>query len=222
MTIASPPAGPVPPAARMPWGALVLVLLLVGLAGAGAVILLRPHIEFTNELAGPVRLVVGNDAPRTVPSGAQARLAVARGATVVVQWELIRPLSADNRPMGAEVRGSAVLREPTGTTQVRATSRTADQAYFAPHITNATSQPLRVVVNAGLQGAIDCGCAVRPGGRRVYIGYYPLFGNSTVRARGAGNTSAEFRDLGAQVTRADGMVGLRFEDKDLRTLTPAH
>jgi hypothetical protein len=216
MTTASPPAGPSAPAARIPWGALGLVILLVGLAGAGVVVLLRPHIEFTNELAGPVRLVVGNGAPRTVLPGGQVRLAVARGATSVAQWGLIRPLSADKQPMGSEVRGSAVLRDPTGTTQVRATSRTADQAYFAPHITNATAQALRVLVNAGLQGAIDCGCAVRPGGRRVYIGYYPLFRNSTVRARGPGNTSAEFQDLGAQVTRADGVVGLRFEDKDLR------
>jgi hypothetical protein len=200
----------------MPWGALGFVLLLVGLAGAGVVVLLRPHIEFTNELVGPVRVVVGNGAPQTVPPGGQVRLAVARVATAVAQWELIRPLSADNLPMGSEVRGSAVLRGPKGTTQLRATSRTADQAYFAPHITNATSQALRVIVNAGLQGAIDCGCAVRPGGRRVYIGYYPLFRNSTLRARGSGNRAADFHNLGVQVTRADGVVGLRFEDKDLR------
>lgn len=216
MTIASPPAEPRPAGVRMPWGALGLVLLLVILAGAGVVILLRPHIAFTNDLVAPVRVVVGNGEPRTVPPGGRLRLAVARGATAVAQWELIRPLSADGQPMGAEVRGSAVLREPTGTVEVRATSRSADQAYFAPRITNASSQALRVVVNAGLQGAIDCGCAVRPGGQRVFIGYYPLFQNSTVRANGTGTASAEFKDLGAQVTRADGTVGLRFEDKDLR------
>ena len=56
---------------------------------------------------------------------------------MVAQWELVRPLSADGRPMGEEVRGSAVLRGPSGTMRVAATSRTADHAYFAPLVTNA-------------------------------------------------------------------------------------
>jgi hypothetical protein len=37
-----------------------------------------------------------------------------------------------------------------------------------------------------------------------------------VRVRAPGGATAEFRDLGPQVTRQDGTVGLRFEDKDLR------
>jgi len=66
---------------------------------------------------------------------------------------------------------------------------------------------------------VDVGCAVRPGARRVFIGYYRLFQNSTVQARAmeAGSSgSAVFRELGSQVTAANGSVGLRFEDKDLR------
>lgn len=201
---------------RFPWLALVLVALLVAAAGAGVMRLLRPGLVFTNGLAGPVRLSVEEDAPKTVAPGAQLRVSVPRGKTLVAQWELARPLSADGQPMGVEVRGSAVLRGGSGTMNVGATSRTADHAYFAPLITNATAQPLRVVVNAGLQGATDCGCAVRPGGRRVFIGYYPLYRNSTVRVRAPGEAAAEFRDLGPQVTSANGTVGLRFEDKDLR------
>jgi hypothetical protein len=54
----------------------------------------------------------------------------------------------------------------------------------------------------------------------VFIGYYRLFQNSTVQARGMVRGTAEgsavFRDLGPQVTAPDGSVGLRFEDKDLR------
>ena len=72
------------------------------------------------------------------------------------------------------------------------------------------------MVNAGLRGAVDCGCAVRAGARRVFIGYYRLFRNSTVRAYVPGVGTATFRDLGRQVTAPDGTVGLRFEDKDLR------
>ena len=214
-----PPAPPPDSRARdfrFPWLALVLVALLLAAAGAGAMRLLRPGLVFTNRLAGPVRLSVGEAAPRTVAPGAQLRVSVPRGKTLVAQWELVRPLSADGQPMGVEVRGSAVLRGPSSSMNLGATSRTTDNAYFAPLITNASAQALRVVVNAGLQGAIDCGCAVRPGGRRVFIGYYPLFRNSRVRVRGAGAATAEFRDLGPQVTSGNGTVGLRFEDKDLR------
>jgi hypothetical protein len=201
---------------RFPWLAVVLVALLVAVAAAGVVLLLRPRLAFTNRLAGPVRLLIGEDTPRTVAPGERVRVGVARGQTMVAQWELVRPLSADGQPMGEEVRGSAVLRGPSGTISAAATSRTADHAYFAPLVTNATAQTLRVVVNAGLQGATDCGCAVRPGARRVFIGYYPLYQNSTVRVRTPGGATAEFRDLGPQVTSGNGTVGLRFEDKDLR------
>jgi hypothetical protein len=224
MTLADRAAGPPPevPArgARFPVLALLLVVLLLGAAVAGFLLLLRPHLVFTNALAGPVRLVVGEGQARTVAPGEVVRIGVSRGRTVVAQWELMRPLSADNRPMGEEVRGSSVLREPSGTMPVVARSRTADNAYFAPRISNASTLPLRMTVNAGLQGAVDCECMVRPGTTRVYIGYYRLFQNSTVRAVAPGGRTAEFRELGSQVTAADGSVGLRFEDKDLRASPP--
>ena len=135
---------------------------------------------------------------------------------MVAQWELVRPLSADGRLMGEAVRGSSVLRGPSGTLRADATSRTTGNAYFAPLITNASAQALRISVNAGLRSVMDCGCAVRPGARRVFIGYYRLYQNSTVRAHAPGVGAAVFRDLGSQVTALDGTVGLRFEDKDLR------
>jgi hypothetical protein len=204
----------------LPVGPILLLLVLVAAAAAGVLFLVRPRMDFRNGLAGPVRLVVGEEPARLVPAGSAVKVAVPRGKTTVVQWELQRPLSADAKPMGETVRGSLVLRDPSGTTAIRALPRPDDTAYFAPLITNASTQPLRVTVNAGLQGAVDCGCAVRPGARRVFIGYYRLFQNSTVQARtmrtGVGTGSATFRGLGPQVTAPDGAVGLRFEDKDLR------
>jgi len=210
---------PRPAAIGLPVGPILLLCLLVAAAAAGVLLLLRPRVEFQNGLAGPVRLVVGDEAPRLVGVGSAVRVPVARGKTTVAQWELERPLSADGKPMGEPVRGSLVLRDASGTTALRALPRPEDTAYFAPLITNASTRPLRVTVNAGLQGAVDCGCAVRPGARRVFIGYYRLFQNSTVRARAVGPEaakSATFRDLGPRVTAPDGTVGLRFEDKDLR------
>jgi hypothetical protein len=213
----TPPAAPVrAPEVRFPFRPLLLLVLLLAAAAAGVMLLLRPQLVFTNRLAGPVRLVVGDGAPRTVAPGASARQRVPRGQTLVMQWELIRPLSADGQPMGEVVRGSSVLRQPSGTVRATAASRTADADFFAPLVTNATAHPLRVTVNAGLQGALDCGCAVRTGTRRVFIGYYRLYRNSTVRASASGAGAATFRDLGPQVTSPDGTVGLRFEDRDLR------
>jgi hypothetical protein len=211
-------APPVPPATTgFPVRSmLVLLVLLLAATAAGAVLLLRPHLVFTNRLAAPVRLVIGDATPRTIAAGASVQVVVPRRQTLVMQWELVRPLSADRRPMGEAVRGSSVLRDPSGAVRVVAGSRTSDADFFAPLVTNASSHPLRVTVNAGLQGAVDCGCAVRPGTRRVFIGYYRLYQNSTVRAWAPGTGAATFRELGPRVTAPDGTVGLRFEDTDLR------
>jgi hypothetical protein len=186
--------------------ALVLVLLLGVAAAAAAYLLLgRTRLRFSNTLAAPVRLVMDGRAARTV----------APGETVVAEWELVRPLSADDEPMGEEIRGAIVLRG-RGTLADSARVRQGDADYFAPLVTNASGGLLRITVNAGLLGARDCECAVRPGTNRVFLGYYRLYGNSTVRARSPSGAEATFRDLGARVTSRDGTVGLRFEDKDLR------
>jgi len=175
----------------------------------------RRRLEFSNELAAPIWLPVGQRPPVTLAPGVVQTLDLP-GGSVVVQWNLARPLSANQRPMGEELRGSAVLRDQRGTVRRRATVRESGTAYFAPLITNATDSLLRITVNAGLEGAVDCGCAVRPGATRVFVGYYRLYQNSTVRARDSGGRSATFRDLGPRVTDADGTVGLRFETNDFR------
>lgn len=224
MTLADPPVvrqqSRLRAACRSPW--MLLVLLLFAAAG-GFFLLTRPRLRFANRLAAPVRLVLGSDGARTLAPGETISLPNPRGRTVVAEWQMIRPLSADSQPMGEIIRGAVVLRGARGTVVETADSRAGGANYFAPLITNASSQPLRVTVNAGLQGAVDCGCAVRSGARRVFIGYYRLFQNSTVLARDSAGGRATFRDLGPEVMRADGTLGLRFEDKDLRNrrTTPA-
>lgn len=210
------PPGARPVGPRLPLVPLFVLALLFAGAAAGVVLLLRPRLHFSNRLAAPVRLTVGDGAPRLVAPGATVRVPLPRGATTTAQWELVRPLSADSQPMGEVVRGASVLREPSGTVRAAATVRTGEATFFAPLISNATSHPLLVTVNAGLRGAVDCGCAVRPGRTRVFVGYYRLYLNSTVRARAPGGGAATFRDLGPRVEAPDGAVGLRFEDRDLR------
>ena len=193
--------------------AAILVMVALGL---GWYWLRRPRLVFTNGLAAPIWVAVGQDGPVSVPAGATQSLRLPRDRSTVVQWNLARPLSANERPMGEELRGSLVLREPSGTIHQRASARAPGGEFFAPLITNATDSLLRITVNAGLEGAVDCGCAVRPGATRVFIGYYRLYQNSTVRAGEPGGRTAIFRDLGPQVTSRQGTVGLRFESKDFR------
>jgi hypothetical protein len=189
----------------------VLALTLVTVSAA-CQLLDRSRLQFTNRLAAPVQLVLGGES-RTIAPGETLTLGIPGAAAPVAEWELVRPLSADGQPMGEEVRGAIVPRR--GTVADSAWVRQGGSDYFAPLVTNASSGLLRVTINAGLEGARDCGCAVR-------IGYYRLYQNSTVRAHAASGAEATFRDLGPQVTNRDGTVGLRFEDKDLRPpVTPA-
>ena len=196
----------------MPTSRAVLIplvaLLVIGALGAAAWFAARPTFAFTNTLAGPVRVVV-NGSAGTVGPGETAKARVARDR-VVAEWELIRPLSADSQPMGEVVKGSSLINRPRGTVAVEARPRVETGDYFAPLITNDTPGLLRVTVNAGLDGARDCGCAVRPGVKRVFIGYYRLYRNSTVRATAPDGSHATFQDLGEEAARRGWSVGLRF------------
>ncbi|HEX5004461.1 MAG TPA: hypothetical protein VFV65_04055 [Gemmatimonadales bacterium] len=193
------------------------LVLAAALAALWYFVVLQPRLRFTNRLVAPVRLGVGEGASRTVAPGATVTVRVPRGRTLVAEWEMIRPLSADSLPMGEAVQGAMVVREVRGTLQAEARPRTGKADFFAPLISNGGTEAIRVMVNAGLQGAVDCGCAVRPGATRVFVGYYRLYQNSTVRALGVtSRREATFHDLGLQVTRSDGALGLRFEDRDLR------
>ena len=183
-------------------------LILIAILGAVGYFAARPTFAFTNTLAAPVRLVV-NDVAGTVAPGETVKARVSRDR-VVAEWELVRPLSADSQPMGEEIRGSWVIRSPRGPVAVRAEPRVETGDYFAPLITNETGGLLRVTVNAGLDGARDCACAVRPGAKRVFIGYYRAYRNSNVRATDPAGRSATFHDLGEEARRRNWTVGLRF------------
>ena len=199
---------------RGPSLALFLLLLLAG-ALAAYYMVGRPTLVFTNRLAAPVRVAVDSGNSLVVQPGKSGRLPLP-GKLRVAMWEAIPPLSADGRPMGEEVRGSVVVPGLRGKVYRSAVPRGPHGHYFAPLITNATDDLLRVKVNAGLLGAVDCDCAVRPGARRVFIGYYRLYRNSAVEARAGKGKAATFRDLGPNVVSPDGVIGLRFESRDLR------
>ncbi|HWA59173.1 MAG TPA: protein kinase [Gemmatimonadales bacterium] len=204
-----------PPApARKRWLLPVLLLLLLG-AAAGAWVVLggSPVLVIENHLVEPIRLVVEN---RTVEVAASAssEIPVSRKGPLVVQWYLVRPTGPGNTPLGVEVQGSITEQKPGGRMPHVIDAGSSETAVFAPLVTNATAEPLGVIVNAGLVNAMPCNCRVNPGATRTRIGYYPLFKNSTVQASSPVGTVATFRDLGEKVDRQTGAVGLRFEAKD--------
>lgn len=193
--------------------AALLGLLLLTL-GAGAVWLTQPRLVFENRLAGTVALQVAGEERRLLP-GARITLGLARGEPLALAWRLVRPRGGGT-PHGVAFGDSVTIPRPRGRVRVSATTRTNGGAYFAPLITNETGRPLAITVNAGLAGALPCGCTVPPGAMRMEIGYYPLFVNSTVRAEDPNGGTATFRDLGREVDAARGVLGLRFRAEDLR------
>ncbi len=195
------------------WVALALVLLLMGGAGAWYYMSSSPVLVVENRLVEPIRMVVDNQTIE-VPAGGQVEAPVKRGRPLVVQWYLVRPAGPANAPLGVEVQGSITEQSPSGRMGHIIDANSAETAVFAPLVTNATQEPLGVVVNAGLVNAMPCNCRVNPGAVRARIGYYPLFKNSTVQASSPVGTVATFRDLGPSVDREAGSVGLRFEPKD--------
>lgn len=210
-------AAPVPasaPARSRGVFSIIVVALSIAAVAAAAWILLQPTLVFSNGLVAPVRLVVGQTT-RMVAPGETVRIRVSR-SLVVAQWELDRPLSADRQPMGEAVRGSWVVPAPRGTVTRTAGPRLETGDYFAPLVTNETDRLLRITVNAGLDGARDCGCAVRPGARRVFLGYYRLYRNSTVQATDPDDRTAVFKDLGPEAQARGWVVGLRFTSGDFR------
>lgn len=193
-------------------GIPVLVLLVVGLI-AGYLMFGRAQMIVVNGLAEPIRVSVGDQAERTVDPGAEVTVRVP--GSDGVSWRLVRPVAPEGTAMGIELSG-VLIPQGRGVVRREIQARVGDAASFSPLITNATDRPLTVTVNAGLQGATSCGCTIPPGATRVRIGYYPLFQNSTVRVEDDRRRWAMFGDLGADVDPATGLVGLRFETKDLR------
>jgi Protein kinase domain/zinc-ribbon domain len=211
-----PPGEPtrVSPAVR-PGRWLAVVLVLVPLAALGGWYFLggSPVLVVENSLVEPIRLVVEGKTLEIAP-GAQLEAPVKHAGPMVAHWYLVRPTGPGNLPLGVEVQGSITEQSPRGLMSHTVDAGATEVPVFAPLITNATTEPLGVIVNAGLVNAIPCNCRVSPGAVRARIGYYPLFKNSTVQATTPVGTVATFRDLGDAVDRALGTVGLRFEGKD--------
>ena len=184
-------------------------------AVAGWLAFSRPALTIANRLVLPVQLHVDNAGDWTLAPGASTRLKVPRSGIVALRWEAVRPM-VGAFPVGERLNGSATVTKPARGSRLSIGATGSGFAFFAPLITNASSQPLRIVVNAGLAGAYDCACQVPPGAVRMPLGYYRLYGNSTVEARDAAGRTARFQNIAASAAAPANTIGLRFTDADLR------
>ena len=184
-------------------------------AVAGWLAFSRPRLTIVNRLVLPVQLHVDNAGDWTLAPGAQMHLKVPGSGSVALRWEAVRPM-VGAFPVGERLSGSATVTKPARGTRLTIGAAGSGFAYFAPLISNASTQPLRIVVNAGLAGAYDCACQVPPGAVRMPIGYYRLYANSTVEASAPGGRTARFQNIAASATAPANAIGLRFTDADLR------
>ncbi len=207
-----------PPAGRT-WrrGLLSLVLLFVAVIAIAAWWVRTPRLLFENALRAPVIVNLSGE-QHIVQPNEQVTLRLPKTGLSAVLWTLERPTNAEGRPLGVEVFGAMALTDPRGRTRGYAQASPEDRAYFAPLITNETGEPLTVTVNEATPHSRSCDCTVPPGAVRMLIGYYPLFSNSTVQVEDPSGRSAMFTNFSAEVNRRSGVVGLRFETKDLRIM----
>jgi len=213
-----PRADPVPaPLPRRRSGVVVALAIVLAGAGAGWFLFGRPVVlDLTNRFDGPMSVTVPSGQTIVVPAGATVPLELPSSGFARLPWQVAERRSPDGRPMGHPPAGEIDFRGRRGRNLRSVGPGNERIPMFEPLITNASTVPLGVTVNAGLRGATACGCLVPAGAVRYPVGYYPLYRNTTVRAAGPANRSATFKDLGPRVDRATWKVGLRFEDRDLR------
>ncbi len=202
-----------PPPRRGRWAAAVVVLL-----AAGAVWWLfgRPaSVRLENQLTVPAIVTLPNGDSLSVAAGGAAEVRLGRPGFARLLWRAEPLRSAGGATHGQGLSGEIAVEAGRGTTSAVLSLARTRVPMFSPLISNETGGPLRITVNAGLDGAFDCLCAVPAGAVRMPIGFYPLYRNTTVQAVDASGRTAKFVDLGTQV-EPTGVVGLRFEASNFR------
>jgi hypothetical protein len=220
--------GAEPPPRRVPAGrdmaparvtAVIVVMGLLVVAALGMASARRSSLMVRNRLGSPIGVVTGTDAERRVAPGDSLRVEVARQAALQVSWYAVPAKGARSQPLGEELQWSEVIDSRKRGLRLEARADAGARPLFQPLITNATGKPLTLRINVGSAGERSCRCTVPAGARRVPIGFYPLYANSSVRAIAPDGRIATFTSLGPKVDRASGDVRLRFDATDLRDTT---
>lgn len=205
------------PPAHVAMGIVITALLVAAALGLASTV--RSTLVVVNRLAIPVAVIAGNEGEQRVAPGDSLRLEVPRTAALQVSWYAVVARGGNDQPLGADLQHTEVMDARQQVLRVEARADAGSRPLFQPRITNATGQPLSIRINVGSGAERACRCTVPAGGRRVPVGFYPLYANSSVRAIAPDGRVATFTGLGARVDRASGEVRLRFDAGDLRDTT---
>lgn len=161
-----------------------------------------------NSLVEPIEILRHGVPVDTVAPGELLRLRVSRRAAAAPGWRVIRP---GKPPLGEPMEGAMLpLQQSVGRRVWSITPEVAGQRFFAPLITNTTASDITLEINAGTASAVRCNCIVPRGAVRAHIGYYRLFGNSTLAAYNAAHPytgpHSDRGDFAARVVPKSGVI----------------
>ena len=181
------------------WLAAAAVLLMV-VAGAA---ISRPVTSATiivaNRLLSPVWLTLADGRQQLVDAGDSLRMQWPAGRELTANWSIVRPVSANGKALGEELKGSFKDKDPSGVVRHAIDVAAAgDEVYFAPRVTNAAGVSLRVAVEPR-PGQQLCECDVPSDASPTWLGYYRLLPGTTVRVQDASGREAVFDGLDARL-----------------------
>jgi len=138
------------------------------------------RVNIINHLAYPVNVSVNGrvlgSAPAFETAGANVEV-----CSLTLSYSVVQP-TLGGRTLGDPMGGVFnTIDNPIGTYNFPVDNIAGSNWFFAPRITNRTSQPLLIEVNGGLEAQNRCYCVAPAHAERVAIGYYRFFSNSNVR-----------------------------------------
>ena len=165
-----------------------------------------------NTLIEPIEILRNGVPTDTVAPEGSVRVWIGRGAGGQLRWRLVRP---GNPPIGEALEGPLpALQRVRGRRLAVVTAVAGGQAYFAPLITNTSPSDITLEVNPGTAAAVRCDCLVPKGAARTHIGYYRLYGNSSVAAYNSAHPyigpHVDRQGFAARVAPSSGVVVLTF------------
>jgi hypothetical protein len=175
----------------------------------------HPTVEVVNRLATTATVTLPSRDVVALAPGARHSERLTRRERAM-RWEVVPNRSVT--PAAAAIDRTTPIAFPSWPLDRARVELVADgprDRLMAPLITNQTSGDLCILVNR-VEGPTGprCDARVPPGSREVFIGYYPLGSNSSVRALRQDGAGATYPAIAGRVRRGSGAVPLSFADRD--------
>ncbi len=191
------------------------IAAMVLVAGAAWWLWAHPAVAVVNRLATTVSVTMPSGELVSLPAGGEHRARLTRSQRTV-RWQVTPDpaLTPAAVPLDGATR-FAFPALPLGRTSIELVADAGGDRFVAPLITNMTSGDLCILVNRVESSTTPrCDARVPPGAREVFVGYYPLGSNSSVRALRGDGAGATYPAIAGKVRRGSGAVPLSFSDRD--------